>query len=136
MDRRAPVCPLCNKNDYLPSPCMSCHKVFCKDHFEKRKHNCAITVDRRAPVCPLCNKPLGIHPSETPDEVVNRHISRGCKDERANSGYKCSHAKCKNKKKFKVAISRMLSILGVLLHVVITFHQFKKLYINKKFLLN
>ena len=99
-------CAVCNINDYLPTTCNACNKVFCKDHFEQRKHNCAKLIDKRVPVCPLCNKPVPILPTQTPDEVVNRHISRGCKDEPASSAYKCSHAKCKNKESIKVGIDK------------------------------
>jgi len=92
-------CTECNLLDMLPITCKACNKVFCKDHFEYSKHNCKKVdqLDKRVPVCPLCNKPVPILPGQTADEVVSRHISKGCNTKSTKTAFRCSLGGCKRK---------------------------------------
>lgn len=96
--------PGCRQLDFLPFKCDGCSKTFCLDHRRTVDHKCEKNPieakSREAVVCPLCQQPLQAPKTNNPSEVnqiVEKHISAGCKNEqkeRINKN-KCSHPGCK-----------------------------------------
>ncbi|XP_053616732.1 AN1-type zinc finger protein 2A-like [Plodia interpunctella] len=95
----------CNKLDFLPMKCGTCHELFCSDHFAYAKHECPEpnTRDVQVPVCPLCSAPVPGRRGEPPDVAVGAHIDNQCTSdparERRNKVFtnKCSYSGCKTK---------------------------------------
>lgn len=86
----------CNQLDFLPFTCDACNSIFCKDHFEFSKHDCAKMKERdvRVPVCPLCNKPVPIPKGGNVDRVVSAHIDRDCQSDPAKKKRKAYSNRC------------------------------------------
>lgn len=87
----------CQQLDFLPFKCNLCTKTFCLDHRQHESHNCEkieTKKDRRATVCPACSQPVNVLPNEDPNQVVNRHIERGCKEESKKK--RCAYRGCKS----------------------------------------
>lgn len=91
----------CNRLDFLPFECDSCHKIFCKDHRTYDQHGCgeSYTKDVKVPVCPLCSQPVPVAKGEDPNARVDDHIQRDCKSDKAKKLYtnRCSQPGCKKK---------------------------------------
>ncbi|XP_048589437.1 AN1-type zinc finger protein 2A isoform X2 [Nematostella vectensis] len=99
----------CKQLDFLPFKCDACSRIFCKDHYTYREHNCenAFKKDNQVPVCPLCNKPVPVPRGQQPDIKVGEHIDNDCQSDPAiqkRKAYtnKCSVKGCKQKELIKV----------------------------------
>lgn len=90
----------CHKLDFLPMKCDSCDQVFCSEHFNYVKHNCAgaFKKDFQVPVCPLCGDPVPTPRDIPPDQTVGQHIDQYCKSETKKIfTNRCSFKNCKKK---------------------------------------
>jgi AN1-type zinc finger protein 2 len=94
------------ENDYLPFTCTFCKLKFCKDHQKAspdsridKGHFCLqLPIDKRALICPLCNAIVPSIAGIDPDQLIDTHIRKGCRIEKATI-YKnqCSLKGCKKK---------------------------------------
>ncbi|XP_030383463.1 AN1-type zinc finger protein 2A [Scaptodrosophila lebanonensis] len=89
----------CNRLDFLPVKCDSCHKVFCVAHYNYERHDCQNKFRGvQVPVCPLCDQPVPTAPGVAPDLTVSQHIDQQCKsDTKKIYTNRCSAKGCKRK---------------------------------------
>ncbi len=88
-----------NQTDFLPFKCDLCHKTYCLDHRSAKDHRCphASIKDNQVSVCPLCEKPVSISKGQDPNQIIEKHISNGCKSNPEERIYKnhCTFKNCK-----------------------------------------
>uniref|UniRef100_UPI00358E8E5B AN1-type zinc finger protein 2A-like isoform X2 n=1 Tax=Myxine glutinosa TaxID=7769 RepID=UPI00358E8E5B len=88
--------------DFLPMKCDACEKIFCKDHFIYRDHNCpsAYKKDVQVPLCPLCGRPVPVPKGVLPDVGVGQHMDNDCKagaERRKGLTTRCTMRGCKQR---------------------------------------
>uniref|UniRef100_A0A8C4QTD5 AN1-type domain-containing protein n=1 Tax=Eptatretus burgeri TaxID=7764 RepID=A0A8C4QTD5_EPTBU len=88
--------------DFLPMKCDACEKIFCKDHFIYRDHNCpsAYKKDVQVPLCPLCGRPVPVPKGVLPDVGVGQHMDNDCKagaERRKGITTRCTIRGCKQR---------------------------------------
>jgi len=89
--------PYCRQNDFLPFSCDCCNKVYCKDHFQYKDHECPLGQNktRQVAVCPICQKSFAGSDDQQVDALWDRHIQSECTGRQVKE--KCPVAGCKEK---------------------------------------
>ena len=89
----------CRQLDFLPYTCNACNNIYCLEHRTYTDHKCtkAHEKDRLANLCPLCEKPVTVTKGQDINQVMDRHIQSGCKDEVKGRVYsnRCTFKGCK-----------------------------------------
>eukprot|EP00928_Gymnodinium_smaydae_P067862 TRINITY_DN5085_c0_g1_i1.p2 TRINITY_DN5085_c0_g1~~TRINITY_DN5085_c0_g1_i1.p2 ORF type:complete len:206 (-),score=20.44 TRINITY_DN5085_c0_g1_i1:396-932(-) len=93
--------PYCRQCDFLPLTCDGCKRVFCRDHFAYKAHDCPFqnAKDRRVIICSVCTCAVPYPAGEDEEVVLKNHLASGaCRPALASAAKpRCPVKGCKEK---------------------------------------